>query len=240
LAFSRHDQTPRQLLIELQADGKDYGELQSGVEAALGESWQAVVDVLTAAHSKLTRQEIRARWPEDYAKPDRPTLWRWLSRGVAQAVVRQQGTGRLNDPFRYWLPERQDMMRPDGASREEMQAWNDRWVAELFGGPEQASDRAPAPEAVPSGTVERKAAAPVAGPEGTPPTHEPAPPPGSGLGTAASAAPTPDPASSPAAEALAPATVEAPVRLPYPFNLMNPAKVPETVWLRVRADQRKT
>jgi hypothetical protein len=149
-----------------------------------------------------------------------------------------RGTGRLYDPFRYWLPARQEMMRPDGATREAMQAWNDRWVAELFGGPEQASERTPAPEAVPSETVGRTAAAPVAAPEGTPPSLETVLPPGSGLGTAASAAPTPDPASSPAAEALASATAEPPVRLPYPFNLMNPAKVPEAVWLRARAEQR--
>jgi len=37
VAFSRHDQTPRHLLIELQADGADYVVLQTGVEAAFGE-----------------------------------------------------------------------------------------------------------------------------------------------------------------------------------------------------------
>jgi hypothetical protein len=37
LAFSRHDETPRHLLLELQADGRDYLVLQSGAEAALGE-----------------------------------------------------------------------------------------------------------------------------------------------------------------------------------------------------------
>src|SRR5213076_922164 len=41
MAFSRHEQTPRHLLIELKADGTDYVVLHSGVEAAFGESWQA-------------------------------------------------------------------------------------------------------------------------------------------------------------------------------------------------------
>jgi hypothetical protein len=30
------------------------------------------------------------------------------------------------------------------------------------------------------------------------------------------------------------------VRLPYPFNLMNPADVPEEVWQQERAAQQKT
>ena len=75
------------------------------------------MDVLTAAHSKLTRQESRDHWPEDYAKPDATTLWRWLSRGVAQGIVRQQGTGRLNDPFRYWLPAREAEWMEDSLYR---------------------------------------------------------------------------------------------------------------------------
>src|SRR5260370_30342678 len=61
-----------------------------------------------------------------------PCLWRWLSRAVAQGVVRHEGSGRPHDPFRYWLPARQEMMRPDGGTAEEMQAWNDRCAAALF------------------------------------------------------------------------------------------------------------
>jgi hypothetical protein len=112
VAFSRHEQTPRHLLIELCADGTDYAVLQSGVEASFGEGWQAGLDVLTAARIKLTRQEIMDRWSNDYAKPDATTLWRWLSRAVAQGIVRQEGTGRPHDPFRYWLPALEEMIRP--------------------------------------------------------------------------------------------------------------------------------
>ena len=133
VASSRYDDTPRHLLIELNGDGSDYAVLQSGLEAALPENWPAVLHALTEAQSKLTRQEILDNFSADYHKPDSTTLWRWLSRGVAQGLVCQQGTGRLNDPFRYWLPERKAMMRPDGGSREEMQAWNKCVLAELFG-----------------------------------------------------------------------------------------------------------
>jgi hypothetical protein len=132
VAFSRHNDTPRHLLIELQADGTDYGVLPSCPEGALGDGWPGVASALSGAYTKLTRQEILDQWPPDYPKPDRTTLWRWLSRAAAQGVVRQEGTGRPRDPFRYWLPERELMMRPEGASAEALQAWNDRCTAEML------------------------------------------------------------------------------------------------------------
>jgi len=220
VAYSRHDQTPRHLLIELFADGSDYVVLQSGVEAAVGESWQAVLHVLTAAHAKLTRQEILDHWPRDYDKPNATTLWRWLTRAAAQGLVRQEGTGRPNDPFRYWLPEREELMRPEGGTKEEMEAWNQRMVAELFGRLEPTSPATPAAEVPVPGGEEPKMAAPVAASEETSTPLEQELP-----------ATTPP---------FAAAASEAPVRLPYPFNLMNPAKVPAEVWKRARGARGKT
>jgi hypothetical protein len=46
--------------------------------------------------------------------------------------VRQGGTGRHHDPFRYWLTVREPLIRPDGGSPEELAAWNDRSMAEMF------------------------------------------------------------------------------------------------------------
>ena len=60
-------------------------------------------------------------------KPESTTLWRWLSRAVAEGILQQQGTGRCADPFRYWLPECAHLMHPGlGASKEEVSAWNQR------------------------------------------------------------------------------------------------------------------
>jgi hypothetical protein len=53
--------------------------------------------------------------------------------------------------------------------------------------------------------------------------------------TAASASPSPDPLPSRPPDLPAPRTWLAPVRLPYPYNIMNPADVPEEVWQRARA-----
>jgi len=215
VAFSRHEQTPRHLLMELQADGADYVVLQSGVEAAFGESWQVVLDILTTTYSKRTRQEILDDWPADYDKPDSTTLWRWLSRAVAQGVVRHEGTGHPNDPFRYWLPARQDMLRPDGGTQEELQAWNARCLAQLFGSLQTKSGGELAVDAPLSGDEDLTATALETAPEATPPAPEPLP--------ASAAEPAPV------------VTPEAPVRLPYPFNLMNPAAVPQWVWKQARA-----
>jgi hypothetical protein len=132
VAFSRHHDTPRHLLIELLADGNDYVVLQSGVETKIGDSWQAVLAVLASANSKVTRLEILTKWPCDFDTPDRTTLWRWLSRAVAHGIIRQEGKGRPQDPFRYWLPTREEMPRPERATLEELQAWHNRPLAELF------------------------------------------------------------------------------------------------------------
>jgi hypothetical protein len=237
VAFSRHDHTPRHLLIELQADGTDYVVLQSGLEAALGDNWPAVVHALTEAHSKLTRQEILDHWSPDYAKPDATTLWRWLSRAVAHGVLRQEGTGRPRDPFRYWLPEREELMRPDGESAAALQAWNARCVAELFARLDRTSGAKPAPEAPLSGDEASPAAPAVAAAQAQALPLEPVPAPDPGPKTAAPAPPAPDPLPAPAAPPVPP---EAPVRLPYPFNTMNPADVPDEVWQRARASQGKT
>jgi hypothetical protein len=232
MAFSRHDDTPRHLLIELNAEGTDYAVLQSGLEAALGDGWPAVLQALAEAHHKLTRQDILDSWSPDYPRPDATTLWRWLSRAVAGGIVRQEGTGRPRDPFRYWLPQREELMRPDGGSFEEMQAWNARWVEETFARLERRSGAQPTPEVHFSGNeggTETSAVADVEA-EGMP--LEPVCPPDWGDETATS--PTPEPVPSEVAQP------EAAVRLPYPFSMMNPADVPEEVWKRARAGPQNT
>jgi hypothetical protein len=227
VAFSRHDDTPRRLLIELNPDGADYVVLPNDLEAGLGDSWPTVLQTLTEAHIKLTRQDILDRWPADDHKPDATTLWRSLSRAAAEGIVRQEGSGRPRDPFRYWLPEREDFMRPEGGGAEALQAWNARCVEEAFARLDQTSGATPAePMTLPAN--EDPSGVPAApGLAEMPP--EP-PPPDSGPQNAATAEPVPSQAEQAGA-------AEAAVRLPYPFNLMNPADVPEQVWKQARRSQ---
>lgn len=41
------------------------------------------------------------------------TLWRLLGRAVEQGVVLREGSGRKNDPRRYWLREREAAWEQD-------------------------------------------------------------------------------------------------------------------------------
>jgi AAA domain-containing protein len=232
VAFSRHEQTPRHLLIELQAGGNDYVVLQTGLEAALGESWQAVLSVLMSAVIKMTRQEILDQLPAGHDRPEATTLWRWLSRALAQGQIRQDGTGRPNDPFRYWLSARQEMMRPDGDDPEELQAWNDRYMEEVL-------RNMPTPAVSRSAVQASRSALPVAPAEAPPVPQEPVPLPEKDQVLAALAPAAPETPTLKAAEPGTPAPRDASVRLPYPYNVINPADVPEEIWKKAEAAARK-
>lgn len=112
-ALSRHAETPRQLVIELNAGGNDFVALGNLADVEFEERWQRLREVLAAAPRKLTRRALLARWPLDLPKIDPATLWRWLDRAVTQGLLRRAGAGRRNDPYRFWLPERDEELAED-------------------------------------------------------------------------------------------------------------------------------
>jgi hypothetical protein len=101
--YSRHEETPRRLVIELTAEGTDYVSHGDLSEEDFTASWKIVHALLEASERPLTRAEIRQRWPHGRTKPDEATIWRWLQRRVGEGAVIQQGAGRRNDPFRFGL-----------------------------------------------------------------------------------------------------------------------------------------
>jgi hypothetical protein len=106
-AFSRYDATPRELVIELTADGCDYishGDFEAAEFAA---SWDTLRAVLDDAPQKLTRRDILRLWPPSRPAPAGVTLWRWLERATAHGLLRRDGLGHKKSPFRYWLPARE-------------------------------------------------------------------------------------------------------------------------------------
>lgn len=118
LAFSRHEESPRQLVIELNEAGDDYivhGDFSSD---EFTQNWERLRLVLQDARGKRTRRALREEWPEDFPCPHDSTLLRWLQRAVAAGLVCQEGTGRRSDPLRYWLPNRE----AEGDSLRELQA----------------------------------------------------------------------------------------------------------------------
>jgi AAA domain len=113
VAYSRFEETPRRQVIELSADGRDYAVRGDTDTEAFDGGWGVVRAILLAADEKLTRREIRERWPVPGEEPSDKTLWRWLDRAVSQGLVKMQGAGRRNSAYRYWLPECEEAWRRD-------------------------------------------------------------------------------------------------------------------------------
>jgi hypothetical protein len=100
--WSRYEETPRQMLIELSADGTRYERLADASED-FHAAWDTVCRVLSTSALPLTRQQLRAGWPDDLPKPNETTLWRWLDRAVELGLVERRGKGTKKEPYRYGL-----------------------------------------------------------------------------------------------------------------------------------------
>ncbi len=126
-AYSRYVETPRHLIVELNADGSDYLVRTDAVGSPLVQPWPEMHHLLANATDKLTQQQILQRWPVEGDAPERSTLSRWLKRATGQGVICCSGTGYRGAPFLYWLPGREPLLWPgNNASEEEKQAWRDR------------------------------------------------------------------------------------------------------------------
>ena len=112
LALSRFDETPRELVIELNTDGTDYLSRGSFADEEFTTHWRLLEGLLGPAERKLSRDEILAGWPAE-DRPDAITLYRWLRRAVEEGLLRQDGLGKSKNPFRYWLPASEERWRRD-------------------------------------------------------------------------------------------------------------------------------
>jgi AAA domain len=99
--WSRYEETPQQMLIELSADGLHYERLADAGDD-FHDHWNAVQFVLADAEPR-TLQQIRAEWPPDQRRPHHTTLWRWLDRAVELGLACRTGTGTKSDPYCYEL-----------------------------------------------------------------------------------------------------------------------------------------
>jgi hypothetical protein len=100
-------------VIELTAEGTDYVARGDFGEDEFQANWSVLRMVLEDAPTKLTRQKILEQWPTDYPAPKDITLYRWLESAVAQGLVLREGTGRRNNPFRFWLAGQEARWRAD-------------------------------------------------------------------------------------------------------------------------------
>jgi hypothetical protein len=111
--ISRHAQTPRQLMIELDREGTTYQLVNDCVEEQSVNKWEPIRLVFLDAPQKLTRQDVVMEWPPDFDRPEPITVGRLLEKAVDQGQLLREGSGRKTDPFRYWLPEREAVWRAD-------------------------------------------------------------------------------------------------------------------------------
>ncbi len=101
-AYSRYEETPRRLAMELNAEGTEYRAVEPDALTLPAAGREALIALLESAPTKLTLTGIQGLCP-DGPTPDEATLRRWLDRAVAEGVVCRDGNGRKRDPFRYWL-----------------------------------------------------------------------------------------------------------------------------------------
>jgi hypothetical protein len=113
LAFSRDERTPAQRVIELNAEGTDYLTHGDFHDDDFAQNWSRLLMVLEDAAGKRTRRQLLEDWPADFPRPEESTLWRWLQRAARLGLILQEGSGRKNDPFRFWLPRREDQWKED-------------------------------------------------------------------------------------------------------------------------------
>jgi hypothetical protein len=116
-AWSLYQGTPRELLMELTSDGTDYllvAESNADENAVSTPLPEGLRLILEDARGKMTRRQILSAWLPDFRPaPDEGTLCRWLTRAVENGQVSRDGTGRRNDPFRYWLPQLEERWKQD-------------------------------------------------------------------------------------------------------------------------------
>jgi hypothetical protein len=98
--WSRYEETPRQMLIELSPDGLAYTPL-ADTSDDFHTNWETVCWALVPAAQPLTQQEIRAAWPDGLTRPHDATLWRWLDRAVELGLALRIGKGTKTEPYRY-------------------------------------------------------------------------------------------------------------------------------------------
>jgi hypothetical protein len=116
-AYSRYAETPRHLILELNAEGTDYLVRTDAGGSVLVQPWPAMHHILANAIDKLTQQAILERWPVEGEAPDRSTLSRWLKRASKQGMICCGGSGYRGDPLSSTTSEKYSRTPKPGSTR---------------------------------------------------------------------------------------------------------------------------
>jgi hypothetical protein len=101
-AYSRFDDTPPELIIELSEDGTSYHDLGTSADVERDCRWRTLRELLPPAPPGLTADEVLEKWPGDKKKPSKRTIGQDLASGAEGGRWSRAGDGKKGDPFRYW------------------------------------------------------------------------------------------------------------------------------------------
>ncbi|MFL5735050.1 MAG: AAA family ATPase, partial [Chloroflexia bacterium] len=111
-SYSRFEETPPEIVIELDKATHTYSLVGTKGEANSAERIQVILDMLPSEPPGLTVRELCEHWPEPGPgttsgdavgpKSHERSLRRDLEHAARQNLVRKQGTGLKNNPVRYY------------------------------------------------------------------------------------------------------------------------------------------
>jgi hypothetical protein len=101
-AYSRFDETPPELVIELAEDSSGYRSLGSPSDADRQSRWQIIREQLPGEIPGKTAEEVLGDWPSKAPKPGKRTLELDLQQGAEAGRWSMSGAGKRGDPFRFW------------------------------------------------------------------------------------------------------------------------------------------
>ncbi len=101
--YSRWDDTPRELVIELNAEGTAYDAFGNRTEVGRRELAAMIRAVIPSEPPGWTADQIREEWPAE-PKPHNQRLRDELAHGSGKGEWRREGEGKKGSPFTYWVP----------------------------------------------------------------------------------------------------------------------------------------
>jgi hypothetical protein len=105
LGWSRHEETPRRLLVELSADGTDYAAVpDDGLDEPPDPLGRALLGLLRAAPGRTAR-EVYAGWPAGSERPRLKDVERRLRTLLDPGRLERSAPGNRYAPYRYRLAD---------------------------------------------------------------------------------------------------------------------------------------